>query len=232
MPKITISYRRKDSDAITGRIRDRLVQYFGENSVFMDIDNVKIKEFQAQPPEHGDYIGLDAYSESAQINEWRFTDIVMTQSGYANEFTDFGVPPQSVLQENVGSDTPVGILGAQTISTSDLYAAIQRGSLDGSPFVTVDVLYDAHGKTIRGAKRIPEGGDAGSFDDNDQQRIRTQLNTLVKGNLTMPIVFFCEGVVCWESYNAALRAEKMGFTRVYWYRGGINAWKEAGLPMN
>jgi rhodanese-related sulfurtransferase len=48
----------------------------------------------------------------------------------------------------------------------------------------------------------------------------------------MPIVFFCEGVGCWESYNAALRAEKMGFTRVYWYRGGLDAWKEAGLPMN
>jgi hypothetical protein len=40
MPRIFISYRRADSDAIAGRIRDRLVDHFGEQSVFMDIDSI------------------------------------------------------------------------------------------------------------------------------------------------------------------------------------------------
>src|SRR5262245_26217221 len=40
MPKILISYRRPDSGAITGRIRDRPAQHYGEDSVFMDIDNI------------------------------------------------------------------------------------------------------------------------------------------------------------------------------------------------
>src|SRR5436309_381601 len=40
MPKIVISYRRADSDAIAGRIRDRLANYYGDQSVFMDIDNI------------------------------------------------------------------------------------------------------------------------------------------------------------------------------------------------
>src|ERR1700730_10800759 len=39
MPKITISYRRTDSDA-TGRIFDRLVQRYGRDSVFRDIDDI------------------------------------------------------------------------------------------------------------------------------------------------------------------------------------------------
>jgi formylglycine-generating enzyme required for sulfatase activity len=39
MPKIAISYRRTDSDA-TGRIFDRLVQKYGKDSVFRDIDNI------------------------------------------------------------------------------------------------------------------------------------------------------------------------------------------------
>ena len=38
--KIFISYRRSDSDAIAGRIRDRLALQFGDGSVFMDIDNI------------------------------------------------------------------------------------------------------------------------------------------------------------------------------------------------
>src|ERR1700733_7482346 len=42
MPKIAISYRRKDSDAITGRIRDRIARHFGDDSVFMDIDNIPL----------------------------------------------------------------------------------------------------------------------------------------------------------------------------------------------
>jgi len=42
MPEITISYRRKDSDAITGRIRDRIARHFGDNSLFMDIDNLPL----------------------------------------------------------------------------------------------------------------------------------------------------------------------------------------------
>ncbi len=40
MTKIVISYRRQDSDAITGRIRDRLVTEYGVDSIFMDIDSI------------------------------------------------------------------------------------------------------------------------------------------------------------------------------------------------
>jgi hypothetical protein len=40
MSKIIVSYRRSDSAAITGRIFDRLVDRYGEESVFMDIDRI------------------------------------------------------------------------------------------------------------------------------------------------------------------------------------------------
>ncbi len=40
MPSIIISYRRQDSDAIAGRIRDKLVSHYGDDSVFMDIDSI------------------------------------------------------------------------------------------------------------------------------------------------------------------------------------------------
>jgi hypothetical protein len=40
MAKITVSYRREDSEAITGRIFDRLVARYGKSSVFRDIDNI------------------------------------------------------------------------------------------------------------------------------------------------------------------------------------------------
>ena len=40
MSRIIISYRRSNSAPFAGRIFDRLVQHYGKNSVFMDIDNV------------------------------------------------------------------------------------------------------------------------------------------------------------------------------------------------
>jgi hypothetical protein len=42
MPKIVISYRRSDSEAITGRIVDRLISEFGADDVFMDVDNIPL----------------------------------------------------------------------------------------------------------------------------------------------------------------------------------------------
>jgi formylglycine-generating enzyme required for sulfatase activity len=40
MSKILISYRREDSADVTGRIYDRLIQQFGREAVFMDVDSI------------------------------------------------------------------------------------------------------------------------------------------------------------------------------------------------
>jgi len=42
MPKISISYRRADSEAITGRIFDRLIAHYGKDAIFRDIDNIPL----------------------------------------------------------------------------------------------------------------------------------------------------------------------------------------------
>jgi hypothetical protein len=40
MANIIISYRRSDSAAIAGRVRDGLAQYYGADAIFIDIDNI------------------------------------------------------------------------------------------------------------------------------------------------------------------------------------------------
>jgi hypothetical protein len=40
MPRIAISYRRSDSEVITGRIFDRLAAHYGRDAVFRDIDSI------------------------------------------------------------------------------------------------------------------------------------------------------------------------------------------------
>lgn len=67
MAKIAISYRRSDSQDITGRIFDRLVQHFGKDTVFRDIDSI-------QP-------GIDFRSQIAEA--LRTTDVLLVVVGSA-----------------------------------------------------------------------------------------------------------------------------------------------------
>jgi PQQ-dependent catabolism-associated CXXCW motif protein len=70
-----------------------------------------------------------------------------------------------------------------------------------------------------------------SFDDQVQRDFGNYLQQATRGDKSRVIVTYCAGVQCWGSYNAALRAIHMGYENVYWYRGGIEAWQQAGHPL-
>lgn len=54
-------------------------------------------------------------------------------------------------------------------------------------------------------------------------RLGRLLEFATRGNRERELVFFCAGPSCWLSYNAALRAARLGYSGVRWYRGGIEA---------
>jgi len=64
-----------------------------------------------------------------------------------------------------------------------------------------------------------------------QREFGAYLRQVTQGRQDVPLVFYCASAMCWMSYNAALRAIRMGYQKVGWYRGGVEAWKEAGLPI-
>jgi len=45
-----------------------------------------------------------------------------------------------------------------------------------------------------------------------------------------PIIIYCSGVKCSRSYRASEKALSWGFEKVYYFRGGIVDWKNAGYP--
>lgn len=147
--------------------------------------------------------------------------------GLADELVDFGIAPKAELETNVGSPTPFTIPAGERLTTAE----VQRMTGDAPPPLLVDVLGNPHLQTLPGALYLPAGGMAGAFTDAVQSQFSQQLAAATGGDLTRPIVFFCQGASCWESYNAALRAQAAGYRRIYWYRGGLAAWSSAGLPM-
>ncbi|WP_291572144.1 rhodanese-like domain-containing protein [Bradyrhizobium sp.] len=146
---------------------------------------------------------------------------------YAEELTDFGVPSQNELKVNVGSMTPLTIPGGRRVTTSQVFKLLDTDA------VLIDVLRDNSGghPTLPGAIYVPGAGDSGSFRDRIQRRLASVLTQLTSNNADRPLVFYCEGARCWESYNAALRAMHLGYRNVMWYRGGLRSWTEANLKM-
>ena len=51
-------------------------------------------------------------------------------------------------------------------------------------------------------------------------------------DLDEPVVFYCNGPKCRRSDKAVVIATECGYTKVYWFRGGIEAWKASSYPVN
>lgn len=47
---------------------------------------------------------------------------------------------------------------------------------------------------------------------------------------TSPVLFYCNGVKCGRSVKAIEIAVKCGYSKVYWFRGGFEEWKEKSYP--
>ena len=145
---------------------------------------------------------------------------------YGGELVDFGVPAKSELESNVGSPTPLNVPVGQRTTTVE----VQQALTDGTNPILVDVLAGAHAQTLPNALYMPAGGMPGSFQDQWQAVFAQQLSQATGGDTNRPLVFFCQGASCWESYNAVLRANAAGYANIFWYRGGLGAWAEAAYP--
>jgi PQQ-dependent catabolism-associated CXXCW motif protein len=143
-----------------------------------------------------------------------------------DEAQDFGVGPSTELKlVGHASATPLIVPGGRVIATAELRRQLQA-PLAERPLL-FDVLSDPH-PSLPGAIWLPGAGLGTGFDDAVQKRLATLLQFMTDGKADRELVFFCSGPRCWLSYNAALRAVRLGYTGVRWYRGGIEAWGESG----
>ncbi len=144
----------------------------------------------------------------------------------AFEGRDYGIPPsQQLRQGNFHAPTPTSIPGAQVVSTQVLAEALQSGQ----QIILIDVLGSDYG--LPNAFVAPALASGGGFDDRTQQQATHWLRQITGGNSGAIIVIYCSDPMCWLSYNATLRTVAAGYGNVYWYRGGLQAWQMAGLPL-
>ncbi|MCD6438281.1 MAG: sulfurtransferase [Halomonas sp.] len=108
--------------------------------------------------------------------------------------------------------------------------------LESPPVILVDVyalpwhnglfLQDSAHLTIPGSIWLPNVG-AASLEEEWIDYFTTALDTQRKRAEAAPLVFFCRAD-CWLSWNAARRAEAMGYEGLYWYPSGVDGWQASG----
>ena len=154
---------------------------------------------------------------------------VPSEKFYANEEFGGGMTSATGLRtQKVHDITPQKIEGIKVYGTQELAMALKSAQ----PPVVVDV-WAAVNEAIPTAVTLLMGGLA--FDDAQGDAVyEARFAGLLKAlspDLSKPIVFYCLSRDCWLSVNAALRARKLGYSQVGWYRGGMESWKAANLPV-
>lgn len=83
--------------------------------------------------------------------------------------------------------------------------------------VLLDIRGDAAAETIKGAKRVTLA------------ELDSKLPSLVK-NKELPIVVLCERGI--TARTAVARAKKLGYSNAHVLLGGMQAWKQANMPVS
>lgn len=128
-------------------------------------------------------------------------------------------------------EVPANLAGIITVGADQVLALLDSGQA-----VIIDTRKPSD--TILGsipeAIRCPTSSGHHALDDaeiaqavNDFQGCAEVMAT----ESSRPVVVFCNGPHCWRSPKAAIALKKIGFTRIYWYRMGMNDWKAQGLPL-
>lgn len=159
----------------------------------------------------------------------------VAEQDFAGENADAGTPPfTALIPTNYQAQTPILLPGVQRLTTHRLHSLLsdpRTGDAGQAPLlINVQPANAAGAELIKGAVWLSGAGDFGRLDDAVQQRLAERLQGLTAGDKTHPLIFYCADVRCWRAYNAGTRALVLGYRRVHWYRGGLRAWYEAGLP--
>lgn len=176
--------------------------------------------------------------EVVQIADYPQNTTPATPSMMADfELIDEKTPPQmGFFWDKTETPTPLSIVGVKTITTPTLQAMLGQhyGGKDQYPLLIDVRSHNQSLVTLRGAVWLNGVGYAyqnSAWDETIQSRLKESLALLTANNTARSLVFFCAHPRCALSFNAALRAVRLGYSNVYWYRGGVEAWFMAGLPL-
>ncbi|WP_207062465.1 rhodanese-like domain-containing protein [Motiliproteus sp. SC1-56] len=121
------------------------------------------------------------------------------------------------LVANAGEIQPMTIPGAMTVNAEELIEL--AGELDDL------VIVDARGQGDYDKGHLPE---VVRIKNTEVTAETLAANIPAKDT---PVAFYCNGETCDRSADAVAKAHAEGYSKLFWFRGGIAEWKEKGYPV-
>ena len=113
--------------------------------------------------------------------------------------------------------SPATIDGSHRINAEELIALVNQNE--------AQIIIDSRISSDRKLGYI-----AGSISLPDTETSCASLASLIPQK-SDPVVFYCNGPKCRRSDNAVVIAANCGYTNIYWFRGGIEAWRASNYPI-
>jgi rhodanese-related sulfurtransferase len=126
----------------------------------------------------------------------------------------------------LGYFTPRALPGATVVDAAEVARLLEDGA------VYVDTRTETQFKAGHpaGARWLPYVEKSDKDADYDASKDGFDVARL-PADRDAALVLACNGAECWKSYKASRAALKAGYRKVYWFRGGLPAWRAAGLPL-
>lgn len=176
-------------------------------------------------------LGVAASAETAAATDTPANDVQAENTATApDEPVDYWTGP-------IHGSVPETITGGTVIGTAELKALVEKS---GAVLVEVSNAPRRPENLAPGAPWLPTphpvipgslwipGPGVGEIQPDVDAFFRDRLASATGNDISRPIVIYCHER-CWLSWNAAKRAIRYGYRRVYWYPDGIEGWRAAGL---
>ena len=174
------------------------------------------------------------YLQFLKDSEFAVKNMKVQDTSQVHENDDWFLPQVRQLRpgrEGFHYATPTSIEDVKNISTVELADKVAKKQIS-----VIDALgVDNSSGTLPFA--ISLDGAANLADESEQtfnKNLEEDLRIVMQKNFPKkdaPIAVFCASEECWISVNVLLRLKDLGYTNLYWYRGGLSAWVSAKLPL-
>lgn len=163
-----------------------------------------------------------------------FIGLLSPALGLAGDMALFSV--DGYRQMHYRSPTPAHAEHAVTLDTEALRQLLREQptarliDVYRRPWLNERFIEDEEHRNLPGSLWLANTGD-GVLTPLWQRYFSESLSRISGGDPQHPLVFYCRSD-CWLGWNAVKRAHALGYRNLYWYRDGIDAWEQAGLPLD
>jgi rhodanese-related sulfurtransferase len=157
-----------------------------------------------------------------KLAKWFETDA--PSSGLKPVLAHADLSPYRRIAE-LGTFTPTGLPGATVVDLRTVKTLVAQGAV----IVDTRIESEYRDRHIPGALWLPYA--ERSLKDIAFDPTADSFPGLVRLDRNQVVIFHCNGPECWKSYKASRAAIAAGYKHIYWFRGGMPEWEEAGEPV-